>query len=77
MTLNDRLDYLGSTINIVARLEGQSSGGDVIISAPVHGDPEVGEWLQQQTDFLSAPVETTLKGFEAQKFALWRVMKLQ
>ena len=32
VTQNDRLDYFGSTINIAARLEGQSSGHDVIVS---------------------------------------------
>ena len=75
VTLNDRLDYFGSTINIAARLEGQSSGSDVIISAAVRDDPEVLEWLQQQTDLLVEPVEATLKGFETQRFALWRIRK--
>lgn len=75
VTLNDRLDYFGSTINIAARLEGQSSGSDVIISAAVRDDPEVSEWLQQQTALLLEPVEATLKGFETQRFALWRVRK--
>ena len=32
VTLNDRLDYFGSTVNLAARLEGLSSGHDVIIS---------------------------------------------
>jgi len=73
VTLNDRLDYFGSTINIAARLEGQSSGSDVIISAPVRHDPEVVEWLQQQTNLMVEPVETTLKGFDEQRFELWRV----
>jgi len=73
VTLNDRLDYFGSTINIAARLESQSSGSDVIISAAVRDDPEVLAWLQQQTGLLIEPVEATLKGFEAQRFELWRV----
>src|SRR3546814_2334232 len=28
VTLNDRLDYFGSTVNLAARLQGQSRGGD-------------------------------------------------
>ena len=75
VTLNDRLDYFGSTINIAARLEGQSSGSDVIISAPVRQDPEVVAWLRQQTNLLVEPVETTLKGFDEQRFELWRVAR--
>jgi class 3 adenylate cyclase len=73
VTLNDRLDYFGSTINITARLEGQSPGRDIIISAPVRHDPEVVEWLKQKDDLMAEPVETILKGFDEQRFELWRV----
>ncbi len=41
VTLNDRLDYFGSTVNLAARLEAQSTGGDVVISASVYSDPGV------------------------------------
>ena len=41
VTLNDRLDYFGSTVNMAARLEGLSSGEDVIISRGVHDDTRV------------------------------------
>lgn len=76
VTLNDRLDYFGSTINIAARLEGQSLGSDVVISAPVRNDLEVQEWLAQQSDhLLVAPIAATLKGFDEQRFDLWRVTK--
>src|SRR6185503_17183727 len=30
VTLNDRLDYFGSTVNLAARLEGQSTGEDIV-----------------------------------------------
>jgi class 3 adenylate cyclase len=33
VTLNDRLDYFGGTVNLAARLQGESRGGDVIVSA--------------------------------------------
>jgi class 3 adenylate cyclase len=41
VTLNDRLDYFGSTVNLAARLESFSSGKDIIVSETVFDDPEV------------------------------------
>jgi class 3 adenylate cyclase len=52
VTLNDRLDYFGQTVNLATRLQGQSRGGDVVMSqpvarlahaAPMFGDRTVGE----------------------------------
>src|SRR6185503_4392626 len=43
VTLNDRLDYFGSTVNMAARLEAQSTGNDVVISNVVYADPVVRE----------------------------------
>ncbi len=72
VTLNDRLDYFGSTINKASRLEGFSSGEDVIISKAVFDDPEVDALLH--SGLYNAEVfETQIKGFDDQ-FALWRVM---
>ena len=41
VTLNDRLDYFGSTVNMAARLQGQSAGGDIVLSRTVADDPAV------------------------------------
>ncbi|MDP2372130.1 adenylate/guanylate cyclase domain-containing protein [Reyranella sp.] len=41
VTLNDRLDYFGSTVNMAARLQGQSAGGDIVLSRAVADDPAV------------------------------------
>ncbi len=41
VTLNDRLDYFGTTANLAARLEGESSGGDIVLSAKLGADPRV------------------------------------
>ncbi|MBI3325567.1 MAG: adenylate/guanylate cyclase domain-containing protein, partial [Nitrospinae bacterium] len=74
VTLNDRLDYFGSTVNTAARLESLSSGGDVIISAAVRVDPEVAELLAQADDtHRTEPFEAMLKGFDEERFELWRV----
>ena len=76
VTLNDRLDYFGSTVNLAARLEGQSTGGDVVISTAVYGDPEVRELLQECPAGLCATKFTIpLKGFDDEQFELWRVAR--
>jgi len=45
VTLNDRLDYFGSTVNMAARLQGQSAGDDIVLSHAVAADPAVQELL--------------------------------
>ena len=68
--------YFGSTVNLAARLEGQSTGDDVIISAPVYSDPEVRELLRDEASgFTSSRFEIPLKGFDEECFELWRVAR--
>ncbi|MHA7652521.1 adenylate/guanylate cyclase domain-containing protein [Mycobacterium sp. ML4] len=45
VTLNGRLDYFGSTVNMAARLQGQSDGEDIVLSQAVAADPAVQEIL--------------------------------
>lgn len=45
VTLNEKLDYFGSTVNLTARLPGLSDGGEVIFSEEVFKDVEVQSWL--------------------------------
>jgi len=67
VTLNDRLDYFGSTVNLAARLQGQSQGGDIVLSREIAEDPAVapmldrlaGEGVPAQQD------QAALKGFAA------------
>jgi class 3 adenylate cyclase len=62
VTLNDRLDYFGSTVNMAARLQGQSAGDDIVLSHAVAADPAVQEILAA----VSQRQETVaLKGFAA------------
>ena len=74
VTLNDRLDYFGSTVNLAARLEALSSGNDVIISRPVFEDAQVRELLDSK-QLAATEFDMALKGFENERFALWRVSK--
>ncbi len=75
VTLNERLDYFGSTINMAARLEGLSTGSDVIISAQVFDDAEVRDLIGPETDLQASPFEIELKGFVEERFQLWRVQR--
>jgi len=60
VNLNDRLDYFGSTVNMAARLQGQSEGGDIVVSRAVADDPAV-KPLLATIDRREESVE--LKGF--------------
>jgi class 3 adenylate cyclase len=74
VTMNDRLDYFGSVVNMAARLERLSSGEDVIISDAVRHDPEVARLLSAPDNGLVAErFESQLRGFEEEWFYLWRV----
>ncbi|MBK7897084.1 MAG: adenylate/guanylate cyclase domain-containing protein [Anaerolineaceae bacterium] len=75
VTLNERLDYFGTNINIAARLEKFSQGNDLILSDFVYSDPEVQAFIKDG----SAPLqtksfETQLKGFDDECFNLWRIV---
>jgi class 3 adenylate cyclase len=74
VTLNDRLDYFGSTVNMAARLESLSTGNDVIISRALYDDPEVREFIVSE-NLQSTPFEMLLKGFQEEQFELWRVSR--
>ncbi|MET0624108.1 MAG: adenylate/guanylate cyclase domain-containing protein [Pyrinomonadaceae bacterium] len=74
VTLNGRLDYFGSNVNIAARLEPLSNGMDCVITAEVRRDSEVGALLEDPASGLAAePAEARLKGFDDERFELWRV----
>ncbi|MEP6820258.1 MAG: adenylate/guanylate cyclase domain-containing protein [bacterium] len=74
VTLNDRLDYFGSTVNMAARLESLSTGDDVIVSKALYEDPEVREFIVSE-NLQATPFEMLLKGFKEERFELWRVSR--
>ena len=74
VTLNERLDYFGSTVNMAARLEGLSTGNDVIISRALYDDPEVRDLLGSE-NLQASSFEISLKGFQDERFELWRISK--
>jgi adenylate cyclase len=44
---NGLLDYFGSTVNIAARVQGESVGGDIVVTEELLADPEVQALLAQ------------------------------
>jgi class 3 adenylate cyclase len=69
VTLNDRLDYFGSTVNLAARLQGESAGGDIVLSETLAAEPGIAERLAP----LNATAEMArVKGF-TEPIALRRV----
>jgi len=40
VTLNGRPDYFGTTVNVAARVQGLSRGGDILLSEAVHTDAD-------------------------------------
>lgn len=45
VTLNDRLDYFGSMVNLAARVQGLAEGGEVVLTAILSDDPSVAPLL--------------------------------
>ncbi len=69
VTLNDRLDYYGTAVNMAARIQSRSRGGDIVMSASFVDDPEVAAVL----DGFSPHRETVeLSGF-SDPVAYWRI----
>lgn len=61
VTLNERLDYFGTTVNLAARLQGQSRGGDIVLSRTVAEDPAV---APRVADLHGREESAQLRGFE-------------
>jgi class 3 adenylate cyclase len=61
VTLNDRLDYFGATVNLAARLQNESRGGDVVLSRVLAADPGVAAQLDRQQ---ASEEQARLKGFD-------------
>lgn len=61
VTLNDRLDYFGGTINLAARLQDESQGNDIILSGDLINDPVVAELV---TPYAVVAFKREIKGFD-------------
>lgn len=71
VTLNEKIDFFGSTVNIAARLVNFSQGDDIVISKEVSEDVEVANWITQ-THHETKILTTEIKGFD-NKFELLKI----
>jgi class 3 adenylate cyclase len=69
VTLNDRLDYFGQSVNIAARVEALADGGEICLTREVHDAPEVARVLEPYPVTI-APER--LKGVQ-ETIPVWRV----
>jgi len=60
---NGVLDYFGRTVNLAARIQSESRGGDVVLGETVFESAEVRAFLASQ-GIGAAPYKARLKGFE-------------
>ncbi len=72
VTTEQHLDYFGSTVNVAARLQGESQGGDIVLSDTLMQAPGVGDMLAAEA--ITKPVRETasLRGVE-KPVQLWRI----
>lgn len=73
VTSNERLDYFGRTINIAARVQNLSEGGDVLLSNSLHQEPGVAD-VFAGTGWRALPFEASLKGI-ADEFPVVRLQR--
>src|SRR3984893_10412111 len=59
VTLNERLDYFGQTVNIAARVQNLADGDEICITEEVYGAPAVAEFI---APYPEAKSEAELKG---------------
>ncbi|MFI5362213.1 MAG: DUF5939 domain-containing protein [Elusimicrobiota bacterium] len=65
------LDYFGTTANIAARVQGESAGGDIVVTDVLREDPSVRAVLARRTPS-EEPFDSALKGLTG-VHRLWRL----
>ncbi|MBI3977773.1 MAG: adenylate/guanylate cyclase domain-containing protein [Chloroflexi bacterium] len=61
VTLNGRLDYFGTTVNVAARAQHESKGGQIVVTEAAYADPEARRLLAQAAVPIE-PFEVRLRG---------------
>ncbi len=60
---NDRLDYFGRTVNIASRVQGLSTGGDIMLTESFYAEPEV-KAIVDHSNWRQEHFETKLRGLQ-------------
>ncbi len=63
VTLNERLDYFGTTVNLAARVEGQSQGDDIVVTLDTAGKADAEERLGER-GWVAEQFAGAAKGFD-------------
>ncbi len=64
VTLNEKLDYFGTTVNIAARVQGLSDGKDVMASDAFYRESDARAYLSRKS-WNGEPFTTSLKGLKS------------
>jgi class 3 adenylate cyclase len=64
VTLSERLDYFGTTVNLAARIQNESQGGDVVMSSELAAVPAIAALLEGRQALSFA---ASLKGIEGER----------
>ena len=65
VTLNNRIDYFGQTVNIASRVQGSAGGDEIHLTEDIYSSPEVLDLLQEH-DCKIESVLIELRGVEGQ-----------
>lgn len=70
VTLNERLDYFGQSVNVASRVQNLADGNDVYITKDIFDSPGVQEFINEHQ---TIPEHVTLKGV-SEKFQVYRII---
>jgi class 3 adenylate cyclase len=65
VTLNDRIDYFGQTVNIASRVQGSAGGNEIYLTEEIYKAPGVPDLLQKYGCEIE-PIQIQLRGIEEQ-----------
>lgn len=74
VTADDKLDYFGSMVNLAARLQGQSRGGDIVVSADLWDSVDAATLKGGTPGFGATQESATLRGFD-EPVPYWRLAR--
>lgn len=72
VTADGRLDYFGSMVNLAARLQGESHGGDIVLSTDLVDAVQVADLMPEAQRFEMAQASASLRGFD-HPVGYWRL----
>jgi class 3 adenylate cyclase len=62
VTMNDRLDYFGTTVNVAARVQKESRGGDIIVTESVYQDPAARHVIEHEFESGQEAMDVEIRG---------------